>query len=90
MYKQICKPLPICSKCIQHEINSWINENIQNLNITLVQKIREEMKRVKLNPGECIVCHENKTADVAEKVVNILDEKVDKEKVEEFKRYFCY
>jgi hypothetical protein len=85
------KTLPLCSKCIRHEVNSWVNENWKDLDIETKLKIREELKGVKLGEGECIVCKSNKIAkETASNILEILKEKEIKDDLKsQFMKYFC-
>ena len=92
MSKQITfQTLPICSRCIVHEINSWIIDKRGAINPETTQKIREELKVIKLKAGECIVCSSNFISDgTCEDIVKILKkDKADEKMMEDFQKDFC-
>ncbi|MBU1136100.1 MAG: hypothetical protein ABIG37_03810 [Nanoarchaeota archaeon] len=91
MLKQILiQPLNICSKCLSHEINSWMNEKWKDLNQEINKQILEELKTIKLKSGGCIVCDNSLIADkTTEKILRILEENNIKPGVKkEFKDFF--
>ena len=85
-------PIQLCSSCLKHEITSWLNERVNELNSRAKEKILEELKAIRLANGECIVCNKNQTADNS--FINILKilEKTKTEKIiiHEFARMFGY
>ena len=92
MSKQITfQTLPICSRCIVHEINSWIIDKIGAINPETTQKIRQELKAIKLKEGECIVCSSNFISEgTCEEIVKILKkDRVEEEMIFDFQKAFC-
>ncbi len=85
------KALELCSKCLTHEVNSWINENWKLLNEETKKQIREEIKTVKLKAGTCIVCeNKNITDRTSERILEILEENKSPEKLKkDFEKDFC-
>ena len=88
---QIVTTLEICSKCLNHEINSWINEKWNEINESTRVKITEELKTIKLVQGKCIVCNNSLISQgTSENILSVLEEnKVSKETINEFKKLFC-
>ena len=88
---QIVTTLEICSKCLNHEINSWINDRWNEINENTRVKITEELKTIKLVQGKCIVCNNSLISQgTAENILSVLEEnKVSKETINEFKKLFC-
>ncbi len=84
------KSLHLCSRCLSHEINSWTNEKWKDLDEEVKRQINEELKTIKLRPGECIVCKNTLVSmDTAERILEILKEnKVKEEVIEEFESFF--
>ena len=85
------KALELCSRCLSHEINSWVADNWQLLNEETKKQIREEIKTIKLKPGSCIVCNHNSIADsTSENILKILSgNKVPEKLQQEFEKDFC-
>jgi hypothetical protein len=83
--------LQLCSRCLTHEVNSWINDRWQYVDEDTKRRIREELKTIKLIIGNCIVCSNDLvSAETTEKIYNILKEsQVPKKLKEEFKKFFC-
>jgi len=85
-------PIQLCSSCLKHEIASWVNERIINLKDERANKIRQELKTIRLTDGECIVCKNNKISNGS--FINILKllEKTKAEKtiINEFAGMFGY
>ncbi len=88
---QLVTTLEICSKCLNHEINSWINEKWNEINENTRVKITEELKTIKLVQGKCIVCNNSLISQgTSENILSVLEEnKVSKETINEFKKLFC-
>jgi len=88
----ILNPITLCSKCLHHEINSWVNENWKNIEPKVKMQIREELKGIKLKPGTCVVCNHNSVADkTTERIMEILEQKeykIPKKLREDFKKFF--
>ena len=86
-----CRPLPICSECINKEIIGWLNENQHQLSKDTKLEMREKLKGIKLKGGECIVCGSDKIAEgVIEEVLGVLEENEEgKEIKESFLKSFC-
>jgi len=84
--------LQLCSRCLNHEINSWIDERWKELNDETRKEILEELKAIKLKQGECVVCKNSLiSTDTTERILEILDEnKVEGKLKLEFKKYFCF
>lgn len=85
-------PIPLCSRCITHEINAWIIDKRAELDPEITQKIREELKSVKLTQGECVVCSNSLIShETFNNILKILDKnKVSEEIVKEFKNFFGF
>lgn len=85
-------PIELCSSCLKHEVSSWINERVNELNSKAKEKIIEELKSIRLKEGICIVCNKNQTTDNS--FINILKilEKTRAENmiIYEFARMFGY
>jgi len=83
-------PLQFCSRCLNQEINSWVNERWQFMNDKARREILQELKAIKLKQGECIVCRNSLVSDdTPEKILRILGEnKVSIDIIKEFKKYF--
>lgn len=88
----LCKSLPICSRCMQHEINSWLNENLQKISSAIIQKIHEELASIRLSSGQCIVCNSNIiVSNLSENILKIMEKYKTEEAIKkEFKKYFCF
>ncbi len=89
---QLMQSIPLCSRCAVHELTEWINEKLNCLNIETTQKIREEIKSIKLTEGECIVCRKQLVSDrLFESVLKVFEKnQAPKEITEEFRRLFFY
>ena len=85
------KSLELCSRCLAYELNSWVNDNFQLLSEEAKKQIREEIKTIRLKPGNCIVCNHNSISDsTSENIIRILEESnVSKKLREEFEKDFC-
>ena len=83
-------PIQLCSRCLNYEINNWINERWKEINDKAKKEIIQELKAIKLKPGECIVCKNNLVSnDTPLKILKILeDNKISPKIKEEFKKYF--
>ena len=84
--------IPLCSRCITHEVNAWIIDKRAELDPEVTSQVREELKTIKLTVGECVVCY-NKL--VSENSINNLLKIMEKNKVSEdikneFKKLFSY
>jgi len=88
----ITKPsgLQLCSRCINHEINSWINENWKEFNEDTKKAIYMELKSISLRLGKCIVCNNTLVSKgTSAKIFKILKEnKISPRATKEFKQYF--
>ena len=86
------KPIPLCSRCIAYEINSWVFENAAKLGEETTQKVREELKAIKLQEGECLVCKNGLiSVDSAQNIIKIFEKnKVDEKTKKEFIRLFSF
>ncbi len=84
--------VPLCSKCMLHEINSWINENLEKLNYKVTKKIREELGGARLHQGKCLVCnHESIAVDIPQRVLAVLEDfNVQEKTKKEFIKSFCF
>jgi len=82
--------LELCSRCIHHEINSWLDERWQEIDLATKNLIIQELRTVKLKPGVCVACNNTLIADkMAENVLGILKErKINEAITREFKKYF--
>ena len=93
MIVQISKTnkIQLCSRCINHEINSWVNEKWKELNEEVKRQIYQELRSVKLKSGECIVCGNKLVSDrTPERILGILEENKTGDKVVgEFRNFFC-
>jgi|SRR3989344_2552451 len=93
MLKQLSstiRPLDICSRCLNHEINSWVNENWSVIDEETKKQIREELKAIKLKQGKCLVCNNFVVSEGAmEKILEILEENNISSKIkDEFRKSF--
>lgn len=84
--------LPLCPRCLAHELTNWLNEKFLDLTPEVNLKIREELKDIKVLEGECLVC---KSSRVSEKsLVNIMkifeEHSINPQLVEEFRKLFFY
>ncbi len=88
---QELKTLPLCSQCLRHEVNSWVNENWKGLDVNTKLRIREELKGIRLKEGECIVCGSGKIAKgTGSNILEILEDKEIKDNLKnQFMKYFC-
>ena len=88
--QNIIESLPLCSRCMIHEINSWILDKSGKIDPDATQQVREELKSIRLKPGECLVCRHTTVADGCfENILKVFDKnKVGKAIVEEFKKLF--
>ncbi|MCX6749112.1 MAG: hypothetical protein NT076_05930 [Candidatus Pacearchaeota archaeon] len=82
--------LELCSRCIHTEIQGWMDERWQEIDLATKNLIVQELRTVKLKPGVCVACNNTLIADkIAERVLSILEErKISEEIVKEFKKYF--
>ncbi len=82
--------LELCSRCINHEINSWIEENWKFLDEETKKLIHEELKAIRLKDGKCIVCSSSLVAsETSLRILDILKEKkIQEDVVEQFKKFF--
>jgi len=85
-----CKSI-LCSRCLSHEVNSWINENWKSLDEETKNQILQELKAIKLRKGKCIVCNSDLVSDgTSEEILKILEQnKVDEKLKRQFKKFFC-
>lgn len=83
--------LQICSRCLFHEVNSWMNENFREFDNETRQKISQELKSIAVKQGECIVCGKESISDnTAKEILRILEEgRVPDKIVKEFRQYFA-
>ena len=83
-------PIRLCSRCTANEISSWAFDNQLKLEREVLAQIREELKDIKLKPGECIACSRPNISDSCfERVLSVLEKnKQDKEIILEFKSLF--
>lgn len=91
MIQQTLTALEICSKCISHEINSWIIDQGVRLNPEITKQVAEELRAIKLAPGKCIVCnHDIISQGVIENIIKVFEKnKVSEVVQKEFKNLFC-
>ncbi len=82
--------LSLCSRCLSNEINGWVNDRWKELNDEARRDIYQELKTIKLNEGECIVCGNHLVSkEILTKILRILQESDTSEKtVNEFKQFF--
>ena len=85
-------PIQLCSSCLKHEITSWVNERVNELNSKAKEKIIEELKAIKFKEGSCIVCNKAQVSDNS--FMNILKimkkTRVDSPMINEFAGMFGY
>jgi hypothetical protein len=88
--KSIQQTFQFCSRCLNQEINSWVNERWQYINDEARIEILQELRTIKLKPGECLVCKNSLVSDDTPiKVLKILEEKkVSENIIGEFRKYF--
>ncbi len=84
--------IPLCSRCIVHEVSNWIADKRGLVNPEASQQIREELKSVKLKSGECVVCSHSLISDnTFENILKIFEKhKVSGELQTEFKKLFGF
>ena len=66
MLKEKLSPSPalqLCSRCLSHEIESWMNEKWAELNEDAKKSVVEELRTIKLTQGNCIVCNNSIISD---------------------------
>lgn len=82
--------LQFCSRCLNQEINSWVNERWQYINEEAKRQILQELRAIKLKQGECLVCKNALISDTASvNVLKILEENnVPANYKEEFRKFF--
>lgn len=90
--QKIIDSIPLCSRCMVHEINSWIADKRGAIDPDATQQIREELKDVKLASGSCLVCnHDKVSANTFENILKIFEKnKIESVIVNEFKKLFGY
>jgi len=83
-------PIQLCSRCTANEISSWAFDNQLKLEREVLAQIREELKDIKLKPGECIACSNSNVSDSCfERVLSVLEKnKQNQEIISEFKNIF--
>jgi len=94
MLKEKLSPSPalqLCSRCLSHEIESWMNEKWAELNEDAKKSVVEELRTIKLTQGNCIVCNNSIISDgTIGRIRIILNDKSVPEKTQrEFKKLFC-
>lgn len=91
-YEKSIEAIPLCSRCMTYEINNWIFEKRKELDPELTQKIREELKAIKLKQGGCLVCSNSLISDnTIENILKLFEKnKIKKETLNEFKKLFLY
>lgn len=91
MAEQNLLSLSICSRCIVHEIRSWILDKRGEINPESIQQISDELKLIKLGPGKCIVCNNKFIAEnTIENIIKIMEKNKAPESIKkEFKNLFC-
>lgn len=62
--------VPLCAHCLMHEITSWLTEKAGSLSQELVKTIYLELRDIKLEQGQCIVCKNDKIS--ADCIINLL------------------
>lgn len=92
MTQKIIRTIPLCSRCMNYEINSWLNENINNVNPESMKEINQELRAIKLTEGQCIVCnHKMISDDICHRILRILEEsRLNGKTVEDFRKFFCF
>jgi hypothetical protein len=91
MVKQkLTTSLQFCSRCLNQEINSWVNERWQYINDEARIEVLQELRTIKLKQGECLVCKNSLISDDTPiKVLKILEENKVPDKITgEFRKYF--
>ena len=85
------KSIPLCSQCISHEITSWLTEKAGVLSPETVKRIYLELRDMKLQEGECIVCNKNTIcSDCFKQVLKVLEKSKQKEIKLEFIKMFGF
>ena len=89
--RKIIDAMPLCSRCTNTEITSWLEDNLNNMSNEVKKQIVQELKAIKLKPGECLVCNAGLVSDKTQfNILNILkDNKINEKIVEEFEKDFC-
>ncbi|MBI2630134.1 hypothetical protein HYW76_03455 [Candidatus Pacearchaeota archaeon] len=84
--------LKLCSRCAFNEMSLWINDKSGEIKPEITQRIMQEIKSIKLVPGECIVCRHNiVSSDCFESILKILEKnRVSSELILEFKHVFGF
>ena len=80
----------ICSRCLSHEVLSWIEDKRGKVDGEALKYIREELQTIRLKKGECLVCsNENVAEGTLARISAIFTEnKVSKTVLEEFNGLF--
>lgn len=83
--------LQLCSRCLSHEIQGWMNEKWKELHEEARKQILEELRAIRLREGNCIVCNNSiVSADTIERIMIILNQNNVSEKTKkEFQKLFC-
>ena len=86
------KSIPLCPKCIKHELNSWLNEKIPKIKGEIIMQIRQEIRSITLDKGNCIVCNSNKvTKGLFENIISVLNKnRIDNSIKKEFTEMFGF
>jgi len=84
--------IPLCSRCIVHEMNNWLADKRGEIDLDASQKVSEELKDIKLRTGECVVCNHNLISDSTfENILKVFDKhKVNSGVIGEFKKLFGF
>jgi len=90
--KQDTRAIPLCSRCIVHEISNWVVDKRGEIDPEASQQIREELKDIKLTSGECIVCNNKLVSEnTFDNIIKIFQKQNIKQEIkEEFKKLFSF
>ncbi|MEK6820216.1 MAG: hypothetical protein AABX71_00715 [Nanoarchaeota archaeon] len=85
------RQMPLCSRCMHHEVTSWMNDKWRELDEEVRKAMIEELKTIKLRNGECVVCRNNLVSvDTSERILKILEESnVPNRTKGEYRKFFC-
>lgn len=89
---QTSSRLQLCSRCLSHEINSWVNEKWTELDENIKRQVREELTSIELTNGKCIVCNNSLVSKgTSENILSILERNESSKKIKtEFKKLFGF
>ena len=89
---KIQTPLNICAQCLSNEISGWLTDRAGQLSIEAIKDIYLELRNIKFDSGECIVCNNNRVApDCVIKIARLLEKHNASDQLKsEFRCLFSY